>query len=82
MTLGEILERANAPSFIHFLSLDIEGAELEALSGMPFDKYRFGAMAIEHNDEEPKRTDILKFLEENGYGRVHTYRQDDFFAPR
>ena len=50
--------RANAPSFIHFLSLDIEGAELEALRGVPFDKYRFGAMAIEHNDEEPKRSEI------------------------
>jgi FkbM family methyltransferase len=82
VTLGHILERSNAPSYIHFLSLDIEGAELEALKGVPFEKYRFGAMAIEHNDEEPKRTDLLKFLEERGYRRVHTYRQDDFYAPR
>ena len=35
VTLGELLERAKAPSFIHFLSLDIEGAELEALKGVP-----------------------------------------------
>ncbi len=82
VTLGQILERANAPSFIHFMSLDIEGAELEALKGVPFDKYRFGAFAIEHNDEEPKRTDLLKFLESKGYARVHTYKQDDFYAPR
>ena len=81
-TLGELLAGAGAPSFIHFLSLDIEGAELEALKGVPFDKYRFGAMAIEHNDEEPKRSDLLKFLEERGYRRVHSYRQDDFYAPR
>ena len=81
-TLGEVLAGANAPPFIHFLSLDIEGAELEALRGVPFDKYRFGAMAIEHNDEEPKRSDLLKFLEESGYRRVHTYKQDDFYAPR
>ena len=81
-TLGELLDRRRAPSYIHFLSLDIEGAELEALKGLPFDRYRFGAMAIEHNDEEPKRSDLLKFLEENGYVRVHTYKQDDFFAPR
>jgi FkbM family methyltransferase len=82
VTLAEVLAGANAPSFIHFLSLDIEGAELDALKGVPFDKYRFGAMAIEHNEEEPKRTDLLKFLDERGYQRVHTYRQDDFFAPR
>ena len=81
-TLGELLDRRRAPSYIHFLSLDIEGAELEALKGVPFDRYRFGAMAIEHNEEEPKRSDLLKFLEGKGYVRVHTYRQDDFFAPR
>jgi len=81
-TLGELLAGAGAPSFIHFLSLDIEGAELEALKGVPFDKYRFGAMAIEHNDEEPKRSDLLKFLDERGYRRVHSYKQDDFYAPR
>ena len=81
-TLGEVLAAADAPSFIHFLSLDIEGAELDALRGVPFDRYRFGAMAIEHNDEEPKRSDLLAFLEEKGYRRIHTYRQDDFYAPR
>ena len=82
VTLAEVLAGADAPPFIHFLSLDIEGAELEALRGVPFEKYRFGAMAIEHNDEEPKRTDLLKFLEARGYRRVHTFKQDDFYAPR
>ena len=81
-TLGDVLAAANAPAFIHFLSLDIEGGELEALKGVSFDKYRFGAMAIEHNDEEPKRTDILKFLEARGYRRAHSFRQDDFYVPR
>jgi Methyltransferase FkbM domain len=81
VTLAEVLDRGRAPAFIHFLSLDIEGAELDALRGIPFDRFRFGAMAIEHNEEEPKRTDIVRFLEERGYRRVHTYRQDDFFAP-
>lgn len=81
VTLGDILERANAPSFIHFMSLDIEGAELEALRGVPFDKYSFGALAIEHNYEGRKRNDIEIFLEGHGYSRVHTWFQDDFFVP-
>ena len=80
-TLAEVLARNNAPPFIHFMSIDIEGAELDALKGIPFDKYRFGSMAIEHNEEEPKRTDIINYLRQHGYERVHTYRQDDFFAP-
>lgn len=81
VTLAQVLEQAKAPAFIHFLSLDIEGAELDALRGIPFDRYRFGAMAIEHNEEEPKRTDIITLLAARGYRRVHTYKQDDFFAP-
>ena len=81
-TLADVLARNNAPPFIHFVSLDIEGAELDALKGIPFDKYRFGAMAIEHNEEEPKRSDLLKFLQERGYQRVHSFKQDDFYAPR
>lgn len=81
VTLDEILARNQAPAFIHFMSLDIEGAELEALKGLSLDKYRIGAMAIEHNDEEPKRTEILNYLEERGYRRSHSYRQDDFYVP-
>ena len=80
VTLGDILERAAAPSFIHFISLDIEGAELEALRGFPFDRVRVGAFAIEHNEEEPKRTQVISLLERHGYLRVHSYGQDDYFA--
>ena len=81
VTLTEILERHNAPSFIHFMSLDIEGAELEALKGTDLNKYRFGAMAIEHNEAEPKRTETINYLRQYGYERVHTYQHDDFFVP-
>jgi FkbM family methyltransferase len=79
-TLGDILERSRAPQYIHFISLDIEGAELEALKGFPFDSYTVGAFAIEHNGEEPKRTDIANLLERHGYQRVHRWQQDDFYV--
>lgn len=81
VTLGDILERAKAPRLIHFMSLDIEGAELEALRGFPFDSFRLGALAIEHNYESPKRDQIQKLLEEHGYRRVNTWQQDDFYLP-
>jgi FkbM family methyltransferase len=80
-TLDDLLTRAKAPAFIHFLSLDIEGAELEALRAFPFDRIRVGAMAIEHNYEEPKRTQLIEFLAQKGYRRTHEFNQDDFFAP-
>jgi hypothetical protein len=81
VTLADVLARAGAPSFIHFMSLDIEGAELDALRAFPFDRVRVGSFAIEHNYEEPKRSQIVTLLARHGYQRVHTYRQDDFFAP-
>ncbi len=81
VTLGDILERAKAPRFIHFMSLDIEGAELDALKGFPFDNYQIGAMAVEHMWEEPKRSDIKALMESHGYKRVHTWEKDDFYLP-
>ena len=80
-TLQAILQEAKAPDLIHFVSLDIEGAELEALKAFPFEKHRIGAMAVEHNFEEPKRSDIEKLMKRQGYRRVHSWQQDDFYAP-
>ena len=80
VTLGDILERAHAPAYIDYISLDIEGAELKALQGLPFEKYTFGALNIEHNDEEPKRSQISTLLRSHGYKRVHSWLQDEFYV--
>jgi len=81
VALRDILQKAHAPSYIHFMSLDIEGAELEALKGFPFDAYKLGALAIEHNFEEPKRSEIEQLLKSKGYTRARTWLQDDFYVP-
>jgi FkbM family methyltransferase len=81
ITLADILKTTRAPQFIHFISLDIEGAELEALRGFPFDTHRIGALAVEHNDEEPKRSSIETLMRRHGYRRVHSWYQDDFYLP-
>jgi FkbM family methyltransferase len=70
VTLDDILTRAKAPHRIDFMSLDIEGAELEALRGFPFDRYQLGALAVEHNFEEPKRGQILDLMKNRGFTRV------------
>jgi FkbM family methyltransferase len=82
VTLRDILAKAKAPQRIDFMSLDIEGAELEALRGFPFDRYQIGALDVEHNFEEPKRSEILALMNSHGYARVHTWYQDDFYLPR
>jgi FkbM family methyltransferase len=81
VTLGDILERAKAPRFIHYVSMDIEGGELHALKGFPFDKYKIGALTVEHNNQEPKRSEIKALMESHGYKRVHTLDRDDCYVP-
>jgi hypothetical protein len=78
-TLEEILARAKAPNFIHYISLDIEGGELEALKAFPFAKYNVGAFTIEHNFEEPKRSQIKALLASKGYRLVRSVIQDDYY---
>lgn len=79
-TIGDILSRADAPPFIHYVSLDIEGAEYEALKGFPFSEYKVGAFTIEHNHEEPKRQQIRELLERNGYRFVREVVVDDWYV--
>jgi hypothetical protein len=80
VTLGDILERAKAPRFIHYVSMDIEGGEINALKGFPFDKYQIGALTVEHNYLEPKRSEIKALMESHGYERVHTLNRDDLYV--
>src|SRR5262245_59484872 len=72
VTLGDILERAKAPRFIHYVSMNIEGGELPALKGFPFDKYKIGALTVEHNYLEPKRSENKALMESHGYTLVQT----------
>lgn len=57
------------PSFINFVSMDVEGLEYDVLQAWPFDKVRVGAWIVEHNDEEPKRANIISLLKTHGYER-------------
>lgn len=65
-TLTEILDKYNAPKYIDYLSLDVEGSELEVLKGIDFNKYIIGYICVEHN-YAPLRMDISKFLQNSHY---------------
>jgi FkbM family methyltransferase len=78
-TLDEILSRADAPMHIQYMSIDVEGAELRALQGLSFSKYKVDAFTIEHNWEEPKRSQIRELLESKGYRNVFGRGRDDYY---
>ena len=66
-TIGDVLQRAGAPHYIQYMSIDTEGSEFDILQGLPFDEYVVGALTIEHNFEEPKRSRINGLLASQGY---------------
>ncbi len=79
ITLTDLLDKYNAPSFIHYLSLDTEGSELEILRCLDFERYRFGRIDVEHNFVEPRRTLIRTLLYAHGYVYLCANEQDDCY---
>jgi FkbM family methyltransferase len=79
ITLNDLLEKANAPVFIDYLSLDTEGTEYEILKSVDFTKYTFGLIDVEHNYIEPKRTHIHELLTSNGYIFIRQNKFDDSY---
>lgn len=73
-TLESILDEARAPSVIDYLSLDIEGAELEALRNFDFSKYKFKCMTVER---PPLELDLL--LDAQGYIQIQHCMFDTFY---
>jgi FkbM family methyltransferase len=67
ISLLDLLNNANAPSFIEYMSLDTEGSEFEILKNFDFEKYTFGLIDVEHNYIEPRRTEIKNLLLSKGY---------------
>ena len=79
ISLTDLLDRAKAPSFIEYLSLDTEGSEYEIIKNFNFNKYKFGLIDIEHNNIEPRRTYIKNLLLNNGYVYLGPNDFDDMY---
>ncbi|MDO9438424.1 FkbM family methyltransferase [Hydrogenophaga sp.] len=78
-TLNDLLLDAAAPSVVDFLSLDVEGAELEVLKGIDHERFRFRYMLIECRDF-PR---LSSFLQAHGYAFVEKLSSQDYlFAAR
>lgn len=69
ISLYDMLKKYNAPQFIDFMSIDVEGSEFKILENFPFDSYRFGLMCVEHHlPQEEER--IKNLMDRNGYKQV------------
>lgn len=72
--LNTLLDQANAPKVIDFLSLDVEGAEIEVLKGIDHNKYRFKYMCIENRSKEK----LVAYLSQQGYEYVEDFSVHDY----
>jgi FkbM family methyltransferase len=79
ISLLDVLDNANAPLFIEYMSLDTEGSEFEILKNFDFEKYTFGLIDVEHNYHEPRRTNIKNLLLSKGYIYIGQNNWDDMY---
>lgn len=69
ISLSDMLKKYNAPKFIDFMSIDVEGTEFKIIENFPFDEYSFGLVCIEHHlPEEESR--IKQLMSKNGYKQI------------
>ena len=88
ITLNEILEKSKYKNQqIDFLSIDVEGSEIDVLKGLDFDKYKPKLVVLEYIDHNIKEfyyqkiNDILdsqlnKFMENQNYRLINWIHDD------
>lgn len=73
-TLNSLLLDAGAPTRIDFLSLDVEGAELEVLKGVDHQTFRFKYLLVECRDFSR----LNSYLRNQGYSFVEKLSEQDY----
>lgn len=73
-TLTQILDEVKAPTKIDFVSLDVEGSELNVLRGLNFQKYQVKYMLIETRD----LNQIRDYLSNKGFQLTEKFSDQDF----
>ena len=76
----EVLTAAHAPREIDYMSLDVEGAEMEILRAFPFESYRILFSTIETNNDAAKEKELRSFMKSHGYVFLGHAVNDDYFC--
>ena len=77
----DLLDRFISPCRFEYLSLDIEGAEIEFLKGFDFIKYKPGLMTIEHAEIQDRQAAIRSIVLPHGYEVISVFYDDWFWHP-
>ena len=77
-TLDDVLDEAGAPSPIDFLSIDVEGHEIEVLQGFDFARWRPRLILLEDHVGDLSRH---RFLRQARYRLVRRYELNGWYVP-
>jgi len=77
-TLADILQ-AQGISQIDFLSLDVEGGEMDILQSFPFDDFNIDLWSIENNSQTSEMPELMR---QRGYDLIEFAGVDDLFRKR
>lgn len=72
--LNDLLIEAHAPAMMDFLSLDVEGAEIEVLKGIDHERFRFRFLCIESRSNEY----LQYYLKSRGYKFLEMLSTHDY----
>ena len=76
ITFEEIMSNYKDINHIDFMSLDIEGGELDVLKSIDFDKYSFGLITVEYNHNY---NEIMELMYSKGYKKLMDNHFDVIF---
>ena len=77
-TLDEVLSEAQAPAPLDFLSIDVEGHEIEVLSGFDFQRWRPRLILVEDLVLDRR---LHKFLKTRGYAWMRRTGINSWYVP-
>lgn len=64
MTFDDVMKHHSEIKYVDFLSIDVEGGEIDVLDSIDFERYRFGLITIENNAGTAK---LAKYMNRHGY---------------
>ena len=80
MTPQAFVAQHALPGMVGYVNLDIEGSELEVLAAWPWAKHAMGVLTLEHNFEEPKRSQMRELLLGKGMQLAYEVEHDDWYV--
>ncbi len=81
MGTAELFQQGNAPEVIDFVSIDIEGAELDALETHDFEKYDVRIFILETDENLSEKEKVIsRLLESHGYRLARTVSINAFWV--